>query len=83
MPPQGTTAMARKAVTTARPGAATKSHLFAPSGISSSLKKSLMPSATGCRIPKGPVRLGPSRNCMKASSRRSTQVITEKSPSSR
>ena len=53
-------------------GAATKIHLLAPSGMTSSLKKSLMPSATGCSRPKGPVRLGPRRNCMKASRRRST-----------
>src|SRR5687768_3501817 len=73
--------MERKAVITARAGAATNTHLFAPAGTSSSLKKSLMPSATGCRMPMGPVRLGPRRNCMKASSRRSAQVITENRPS--
>src|SRR5438093_13530056 len=28
-------------------------------------------------MPMGPVRLGPSRNCMKASRRRSAQVMTE------
>ena len=72
VPPQGTTATDRNAVRMASPGAATKIHLFAPSGITSSLKKSLIPSATGCSRPKGPVRLGPSRNCMKASTRRST-----------
>ena len=53
-------------------GAATNSSLLAPSGITSSLKNSLIPSATGWKMPKGPVRLGPSRNCMKASTRRST-----------
>src|SRR5688572_1953621 len=73
--------MDRKAVKTARAGAATKTHLFAPAGVSSSLKKSLMPSATGWRMPTGPVRFGPRRNCMKASRRRSAQVITEKRPS--
>jgi hypothetical protein len=40
VPPKGTTAMDRNAVRIARPGAAMKIHLFAPSGTTSSLKKS-------------------------------------------
>ena len=80
--PYGSTATASSAVVTATTGAARKPHLLAPSGITSSLKKSLMPSAIGWRIPSGPVRFGPSRNCMNASSRRSIQVISENRPSS-
>jgi hypothetical protein len=33
-------------------------------GAMSSLKKSLAPSATVCRIPNGPSRLGPIRDCI-------------------
>ena len=67
---------------TATTGAARKAHLLAAAGITSSLKKSLMPSAIGCSSPKGPVRFGPSRNCMNASTRLSIHVISEKTPCS-
>ena len=36
-----------------------RSTCWRPRGITSSLKKSLIPSATGCSRPKGPVRFGP------------------------
>ena len=39
------------------------------------------PAWTGS-APNGPVRLGPSRNCMNASNRRSRYVMPEKIPSS-
>ena len=45
------------------------------SGIRSSLKKSLMPSARVWAIPKGPARLGPIRLCMSEITLRSNQII--------
>ena len=50
-------------------------------GVIPSLKKSLMPSASVMRIPAGPARFGPTRNCMSATTLRSIQItsITETS----
>ncbi len=42
----------------------------------SSLKKSLTASATGWRTPWKPTRLGPSRPCIRATTRRSSQIMT-------
>ena len=35
-----------------------------------------MPSASHCKIPCGPTRLGPTRDCMRAQTRRSSQLVT-------
>ncbi len=41
-----------------------------------SLKKSLAPSASVIRIPKGPARFGPTRTCMSATTLRSSQITS-------
>ncbi len=53
-----------------------KRSLSACRGTISSLKKSFMASATGWRTPWNPTRLGPSRPWMKATTRRSIQIMT-------
>ena len=35
-----------------------------------------MPSASHCKIPWGPTRFGPTRDCMRAQTRRSSQLVT-------
>ena len=47
----------------------------ARSGIRSSLKKNLMPSASVWRMPHGPASDGPMRLCMSLMSLRSNQII--------
>ena len=42
----------------------------------SSFSASLMPSASVCSRPNGPVRLGPGRCCMRPMTRRSNQMTT-------
>ena len=59
-----------------RTGDMLKSSLSAWRGRMSSLKKSLAASATGCRTPWKPTRFGPSRPCIKATTRRSSQIMT-------
>ena len=54
----------------------------APGGAASSLVSSFTVSATHCRKPNGPTRLGPSRSWKKPSTRRSTQVNTPAATSS-
>ena len=49
---------------------------LARSGIRSSLKKNLMPSASVWRMPNGPARFGPMRFCMSLTSLRSNQIIS-------
>ena len=72
--PQGMTAQITIAGNTVMIGASTNITLSARSGISSSLKISLMPSAIGCNSPAGPARFGPMRVWMRASTRRSISV---------
>ena len=55
-------------------GARMNSSLSAEAGINSSLKNSLIPSATGCNNPNGPARLGPMRTWILARIRRSSSV---------
>ena len=50
-----------------------KTNLSAISGIISSFDVSLKKSATGCKIPNGPARIGPLRDCMRACVFRSSQ----------
>src|SRR3990167_7347803 len=74
--PYGTTAMPMKAGMSEMMGAIEKSSQFAPDGIMSSLKNSLMPSAIGWRMPYGPTSIGPMRSCIQLSTFRSARVST-------
>ena len=56
------------------PGATTKLNLSANGGIQSSLVKILIMSATTCKEPNHPTRLGPNLSCQKPSKRRSTVI---------
>ena len=71
-PANGMTEKTAKAAVTLIAGASKKTNLSAPAGIMSSLRRSLMPSATGWSRPQGPTRMGPSLACMKERTLRST-----------
>ena len=58
-----------------RYGASLNTNRSAWSGIRSSLKNSLIPSARVWAMPKGPARLGPIRLCMSEMTLRSNQII--------
>ena len=73
--PSGITDQATKAGTTAITGARTKTTLSAAFGVMSSLSASFTPSARLCSRPKGPCMLGPIRCCMRATTRRSHQML--------
>ena len=75
-PPTGTMANARKAGRIDRYGANLNTNRSARSGRRSSLKKSLIPSASVCSSPHGPARLGPMRACMSEITLRSNQIIS-------
>ena len=79
-PPTGTTVNTMSAGTTERYGASLKTKLSACSGSRSSLKNSLMPSASDCRMPHGPARSGPMRLCMSEIALRSNQIIIVTAP---
>ena len=72
---QGITVLVTREVTMASPGPRRKRNLFEASGIISSLKKSLPPSASGWKIPKGPARFGPWRSCSQPATLRSARVV--------
>ena len=78
-PPTGTMQNVSSAGMSTRNGASLKTNRFAFVGTRSSLKKSLMPSASVWRIPNGPQRCGPIRLCMSPIALRSHQIssITE------
>ena len=59
-----------------------KTTLSAAVGVKSSLNISFMPSAKDCSSPNGPFMLGPWRCCMKATTRRSYQMVNSVSTSS-
>ena len=59
-----------------RTGEMLKRSLSARRCMMSSLKKSLTASATGWRTPWKPTRFGPSRPCIRATTRRSSQIMT-------
>jgi hypothetical protein len=63
-------------------GASVKMILSAAVGVKSSLNINFMPSASDCSNPKGPFMLGPWRCCMKATTRRSYQMVNSVSNSS-
>ena len=75
-PPSGITDHTRNAGTNARNGASRNTNRSARSGRRSSLKNSLMPSASVCRIPNGPALFGPTRFCMPAMTLRSNQTMS-------
>src|SRR4029450_11839304 len=56
-------------------GASMNTTLSAAVGVKSSLNLSFMPSARDCSSPNGPFMLGPWRCCMKATMRRSYQIV--------
>ena len=63
-------------------GASMKTSLSAAVGVKSSLNISFMPSARDCSSPNGPFMFGPCRCCMKATTRRSYQMVNKVSTSS-
>ena len=73
--PNGITAKARNAGTVDSTGATRKITLSAAVGMMSSFSASFTPSARDCRRPKGPFTLGPMRCCMRATTRRSNQML--------
>ena len=61
-------------------GAAVKTSASATFGCSTSFCINLIASASGCSSPNGPTRFGPSRDCMRPMTRRSTQTLTIATP---
>src|SRR6202045_2569760 len=70
----GITAHGSTKPSTTRYGASLNSRASASSGMMSSLSTCLAPSASHCSEPLGPTRLGPTRDWMRAHTRRSTQL---------
>jgi hypothetical protein len=56
-------------------GAAVNTHLSARTGVMSSLIISFTASAIGCRMPYGPTRIGPRRDCVQAMTLRSSSTM--------
>ena len=73
--PNGITENVTNAGTTASTGASRKTTLSAALGIRSSLSASFTPSASDCSRPNGPCTLGPIRCCIRATTRRSHQML--------
>ncbi len=73
--PKGMTAKAAKAVVAESAGAIQYTALCTFAGIISSFRANLMPSMRDCNSPKGPVRFGPIRICIRATTRRSAQMV--------
>src|SRR5205814_2352835 len=73
--PSGITENAVNAVTVEITGAKKKTTLSAIFGMRSSLNASFSPSARLCSRPNGPLRLGPGRCCIRATTRRSYQMV--------
>src|SRR4051812_46710957 len=73
--PNGITAKVTKAGTVASTGARRKTALSAALGTMSSFSASFTPSASDCSRPNGPCTLGPMRCCIRATTRRSHQML--------
>ena len=73
--PNGITANARNAGTVDSTGARMKIALSAAVGMMSSFSASFTPSARDCSRPKGPFTFGPMRCCIRATTRRSNQML--------
>ena len=80
--PNGMTAKATNAGTVAITGARMKTTLSAAFGVMSSLSASFTPSASDWSRPKGPCTLGPMRCCIRATTRRSHQMLNRVSSTS-
>ena len=76
MEPKGITEKLTKGGTKASIGARTYRNRLAWLGIISSLNKNLMRSASGCKDPWNPTRLGPIRSWMKADILRSRWTLS-------
>src|SRR5215216_4200616 len=76
-PAMGITANAVMADIDTTAGASMNTTLSAALGVKSSLNMSCMPSASDCSSPNGPFMLGPLRCCMKATIRRSYQMVNK------
>ncbi len=74
--PKGITANARKQVVAEMIGATMKTTRSAAFGMMSSLSASFTPSARLCSRPNGPTRFGPGRDCIRATTRRSAQIVS-------
>ena len=72
--PHGITAPTIIAVSMARHGPRINKNLDEKLGMISSLKNNFNPSASGCKIPNGPARLGPLLSCKTAATLRSIYV---------
>src|SRR5918997_4109821 len=81
-PATGMTANAVMAGMATTNGASMNTSLSAAVGVKSSLNISFMPSARDCSNPNGPFMFGPWRCCMKATTRRSNQMVNRVSTSS-
>ena len=73
--PNGITANVTNAGTVAITGARRKTALSAAFGIRSSFSASFTPSASDWSSPNGPCTLGPMRCCIRATTRRSSQML--------
>ena len=73
--PNGMTENAVNAQTAEMTGAKKYTTLSASVGMMSSLNASFSPSARLCSSPNGPCRFGPGRCCIRATTRRSYQIV--------
>ena len=73
--PNGMTLKARNAGMAEITGARMYTGRSASAGMMSSFSASLMPSARPCSTPPGPTRFGPTRCCIRATTRRSAQMV--------
>ncbi len=80
--PKGITANARNAGTVAITGARMNTSLSAAFGTMSSFNASFTPSARLCSRPNGPLTFGPMRCCIRATTRRSNQMLNSVSSTS-
>ena len=76
VPPSGMIAKETKAIVAVMSGARVKTMTSAALGRTSSLSIDFMPSARVCSSPKGPLRLGPGRCCIRPMTRRSNQMTS-------
>ena len=74
--PKGITTKAPRNPEKTMYGASRKSFRSADAGMMSSFWMFLTPSASHWSKPWGPTRLGPTRDCMRAHTRRSSQLVT-------
>ena len=73
--PNGMMEIETSASTTDKNGARIKRDLCTCGGVRSSFRMNLMPSASGCKSPNGPTRVGPHRFCMRPTTLRSSHTV--------